>query len=39
MEHEDIVHAEEEVTEAWVAAPVLECEWVIYGYVATIGSA
>lgn len=36
VEHENVVHAEEEVAEAGVAATVLECERVVDGYVAAI---
>lgn len=36
VEHENLVHAEKKVAEAWVAATVLECEGVIYGYVAAV---
>lgn len=36
VEHEDVVHAEKEVPEARVAAAVLQCEGVVYGYVAAV---
>lgn len=36
MEHENVVHAEEEVAEPRVATTVLESEGVVYGYVAAV---
>ena len=39
MEHEDVVHAEEEVPETGVAAAWPEGEGVVDGDVATVGSA
>lgn len=39
MEHEDVVHAEEEVAEAWVAAAGLESEGVVDCDVAAEGAA
>lgn len=39
VEHEDVVHAEEEVSEAWVTATVLQSKWIVNGDVSTERSA
>lgn len=39
VEHEDVVHAEEEVSKTRMATPVLQSKWVVYGDVSAEGSA
>lgn len=39
VEHEDVVHAEEEVSETRVSASGLECEWVVDCEIPAEGSA
>lgn len=39
VEHEDVVHAEEEISETRMTTPVLQSKWVVYGDVSAEGSA